>query len=100
MCSSDLDAMPGLKFNKDDQALMMARVNEALAADKDGDTLEWKSDKTPAAGSVTALARYQADGQPCRRLRIHNTYGEVKAQGVYKFCQLADRRWKLVGADQ
>jgi len=95
-----LDQTPGGKFNKEDYALMMARVNEALRADKDGETLDWKNDKTPASGSVTALERLVSEGVPCRRLRIHNAYGDLKAQGVYKFCEKRPGQWKLVGRDQ
>ena len=68
-------------------------------AEKDGETLEWKSDKTPASGSVTALDRLQWNGLACRRLRISNAYGDLKAQGVYKFCEKPAGQWKLVGPD-
>ena len=90
---------PGAKFSKEDSALMMARVNEALKAEKDGETLSWKNDATPASGSVTPLARFSADGLSCRRLRIVNVYGELKAQGVYRFCEKPAGKWKLVGPD-
>jgi len=64
--------MPASSFSKEDTALMMARVDQALKAEKDGETLEWKSDATPASGSVTPLARFTSDGLACRRLRIVN----------------------------
>jgi len=95
-----LNAMPATKFNDADHALMMGRINQALHADKDGETLEWKNDKTPASGSVTPLDRFTWEGLPCRRLRIHNAYGKLKAEGVYKFCEKPAGRWKLVGPDQ
>ena len=91
--------MPASSFSKEDTALMMARVDQALKAEKDGETLEWKSDATPASGSVTPLARFTADGLPCRRLRIVNVYGSNKAQGVYRFCEKPPGKWKLVGPD-
>jgi surface antigen len=91
--------MPASSFNKDDTAMMMARVDQALKAEKDGETLEWKNDATPASGSVTPLARYSADGLACRRLRIVNVYGSNKAQGVYKFCEKPAGKWKLIGPD-
>jgi surface antigen len=91
--------MPASSFNKDDTALMMARVDQALKAEKDGETLEWKNDATPASGSVTPLARFTSDGLACRRLRIVNVYGSNKAQGVYKFCEKPPGKWKLVGPD-
>jgi surface antigen len=95
-----VNAMPATKFSSQDHALMMERVDQALKADKDGQTLEWKNEKSPASGSVTPLARLEWQGLQCRRLRIHNAYGEIKAQGVYKFCEKPAGRWKLVGPDQ
>jgi surface antigen len=91
--------MPAASFSKEDTALMMARVDQALKAEKDGETLEWKSDATPASGSVTPLARFTSDGLACRRLRIVNVYGSNKAQGVYKFCEKPPGKWKLIGPD-
>ena len=94
------DAMPGLKFDKQDQALMMASVKQALGSDKEGEPLHWKSERTPAMGSVTPLARYEEGGMACRRLKIHNAFGEVKAEGVYRFCEKTAGNWKLVGPDR
>ena len=91
--------MPASSFSKEDTALMMARVDQALKAEKDGETLEWKNDATPASGSVTPLARFTSDGLACRRLRIVNVYGSNKAQGVYKFCEKPPGKWKLIGPD-
>ena len=91
--------MPASSFSKEDTALMMARVDQALKAEKDGETLEWKNDATPASGSVTPLARFTSDGLACRRLRIVNVYGSNKAQGVYKFCEKPAGKWKLIGPD-
>jgi surface antigen len=91
---------PMAKFSKEDTALMMARVNQALKAEKDGETLEWKSEAGKASGSVTPLARFVADGVPCRRLNIVNVYADQKAQGVYRFCQTPTGKWKLIGPDK
>lgn len=93
------EGMPFAKFSEEDRALMMARVNQALRAEKEGDPLGWKNDKSPASGSVTALNRLEWNGLSCRRLHIYNVYGEVKAQGVYKFCEKPAGKWKLVGPD-
>jgi surface antigen len=87
------------KFSDADYALMKARVDEALKAETDGQTLEWKNDQTGASGAVTPLNRLVWNDLQCRRLRIVNTYGEVKGQGVYKFCEKPAGRWKLVGPD-
>jgi surface antigen len=91
---------PGAKFNDDDFALMMARVDVALKSPSEGEVLEWKSDKTPASGTVVPMNKLTWNGLPCRRLRITNVYGQQKAQGVYKFCEKPAGKWKLVGPDK
>jgi surface antigen len=90
---------PMSKFSKEDAALMMENVNKALKAEKDGEKLDWKSSTTPASGSVTPLARFNADGLACRRLRVLNAYGDLKNEGVYRFCEKPAGKWKLVGPD-
>ena len=91
---------PGAKFNNDDIALMMARVNTALKSPTEGEVLDWKSEKTPASGSVVPMNKLTWNGLSCRRLRITNVYGEQKAQGVYKFCEKPAGKWKLVGPEK
>ncbi len=88
------------KFNAADLALMKATVGRALRADKDGETLEWTSDKSRASGSATPLGRFAWNGMDCRRLRIVNTHGRLTEQGVYRFCEPTAGRWKLVGPDR
>lgn len=95
----NFNATPLAKFSKEDAAMMMARVDEALKAEKDGQTLEWKNPATPASGSVTPLPRFSADGLACRRLRVANAYGDLKAEGIYRFCEKPAGKWKLVGPD-
>jgi surface antigen len=91
---------PGAKFNDDDIALMKARVDQALKAEKEGEVLEWKNEKTGASGSVVPMNHVTWNGLECRRLRISNVYAELKAQGVYKFCQKPPGKWKLVGPEK
>lgn len=91
---------PAAKFNEADYALMKARVDQALKAEKEGEVLEWKNEKTGASGTVVPMNNLTWNGLECRRLRIANAYGELKAQGVYKFCQKPPGKWKLVGPDK
>ena len=95
-----LDGTPASKFNADDYALMKARIDEALKAEKDGETLDWRNEKTLASGSVTPLNRLTWQGLSCRRLRIANSYDRLKAQGVYKYCEKPAGQWKLIGPDK
>jgi len=93
------EGLPMTKFNEEDRAMMLAHVHQALGAEKEGETLEWKNDKTPASGSVKALNRLEWNGLACRRLEIRNVYGDLNAQGVYKFCEKPAGKWKIVGPD-
>jgi len=90
---------PGAKFNDADLALMMARVDTALKSPTEGEVLDWKSDKTPASGSVVPMNKLTWNGLSCRRLRITNVYDQQKEQGIYKFCEKPAGKWKLVGPD-
>jgi hypothetical protein len=96
----NLKNAPATKFNSDDLALMNARVQEALKSEKEGQVLEWKNDKTGASGSVVPMSRLTWNGLSCRRLRIANTFGDSKAQAVYKFCEKPPGTWKLVGPEK
>ncbi|MFZ4288663.1 RT0821/Lpp0805 family surface protein [Variovorax sp. HJSM1_2] len=88
------------KFNESDLALMTATVDQALKADKDGEKLDWKNEKTGASGQVTPLARFQANGLACRRLRVVNHYRQQTGSGVYRYCEKPAGQWKLVGPDK
>jgi len=91
---------PGAKFNDDDFALMMARVDTALKSPTEGEVLDWKSDKTPASGSVVPMNKLTWNNLSCRRVRITTVYAEQKAQSVYKFCEKPAGKWKLVGPEK
>jgi surface antigen len=91
---------PAAKYNDDDFALMMARVDAGLNSPTEGEVLTWKSEKTPASGSVVPMNRLTWNNLPCRRIRITTVYGEQKAQSVYKFCEKPAGKWKLVGPEK
>jgi surface antigen len=83
---------PGAKFNNDDTALMMARVDAGLKSPSEGEVLEWKNDKTPASGSVVPMNKLTWNGMSCRRLRITNVYGEQKGAGRLQVLREAGRQ--------
>jgi surface antigen len=73
------------RFNAADNALMKKAVDQALVAELDGAVFNWNNEKTRASGQVTALARYEAAGLACRKLRIRNEFGKRMDQADYKF---------------
>jgi len=90
---------PGAMFNSEDIALMKAQVFAALKAEKDGETLAWKNDKTGASGTVVPMNRLTWNGLSCRRVQIANAFKGQTAQGIYKFCQKPPGTWKLAGEE-
>jgi len=97
---SNLQAMKNSAFSRfspADQNLLRAQIDQAIASPQDGASFEWKSEKTRASGQVTALERNKSRGLDCRNLRIANAWGNLKDEGVYRFCKDAKGQWKLAG---
>ncbi|WP_310386460.1 RT0821/Lpp0805 family surface protein [Roseateles sp.] len=88
------------RFSAADQALMRVQVDQAIAAETEGQSFEWKNDKSRASGVVTALARNQFKGLECRNLRIQNSWGNQRDDGVFRFCQQPGGQWGLTGPVQ
>ena len=87
---------PAAQFNAADFKLMRANVEKALAGPPEGPPLEWKNEKTGAAGTVTpAGADEAAAPKKCRKLRIANSYKLIKDEGVYTFCVGNTGKWAL-----
>ncbi|WP_263571518.1 hypothetical protein [Roseateles oligotrophus] len=85
------------RFGVADQALLRAQIDKAVVAETDGQTFEWKSDKSRASGVVTALARAKFKEKDCRSLRIQNSWGNQRDEGVFRFCAQPAGKWLLVG---
>jgi surface antigen len=88
------------RFSAADQALMRVQVDKAIAAEAEGQSFDWKSDKSRASGVVTPLARGKFRGMECRNLRIQNSWGNQRDEGVFRFCQQPSGQWGLVGPVQ
>ncbi|HMN77926.1 MAG TPA: hypothetical protein PKC97_17870 [Burkholderiaceae bacterium] len=91
----ELAASPISRFNADDNRLLLGAIDKALADNADGATLEWKSEQTPAQGSVTPRRSFEADRMPCRELVIATQYRSRNAQSVHTFCRDNSGAWKL-----
>lgn len=86
------------RFGNADLALLRTQIDKAVAAGvADGQAFEWKSDKSRASGQVTALARNQFKGLDCRNLRIQNSWGNQRDDGVFRFCEKPAGQWRLIG---
>ncbi len=79
---------------------MQVQIDKAIAAEGEGQGLEWKSERSRASGVVTPLARGKFRGMECRNLRIQNSWGNQRDEGVFRFCQQPSGQWGLIGPVQ
>ena len=87
---------PASRFNAADFKMLRATVDKALSGPAEGPALEWTNDATGAGGSVTpAGADASASGRKCRKLRIANSFKNLKDEGVYSFCQNNTGKWAI-----
>lgn len=87
---------PAARFNAEDFKLLRATADKALAGPAEGPALEWRNEKTGAAGSITPVgADESAAPRKCRKLRIANSFKSNKDEGVYTFCQGNTGKWSL-----
>ncbi|MEO8124301.1 MAG: RT0821/Lpp0805 family surface protein [Burkholderiales bacterium] len=92
---NELAASPISRFSAADNKLLLSAIDKALADKADGAALAWKSDTSPARGSVTPRRTFESDGAQCRDLLIANEYRSRNAQSVHTFCRDSAGAWKL-----
>lgn len=92
---NELAASPISRFSAADNKLLLGAIDKALSDKADGATLAWKSDESPAQGSVTPQRSFQTDGMRCRELLIANEYRARNARSVHTFCRDNAGAWKL-----
>jgi surface antigen len=92
---SEVAASPISRFNAADNKLFLGAIDKALSENANGVELAWKSEQTPARGSVTPQRSFESDGMKCRDVLIANEYRARKAQSVHTFCRDTAGAWKL-----
>lgn len=92
---NELAASPISRFSAADNKLLLAAIDKALTVNADGAALEWKSDESPAQGSVTPRRSFESGGMQCREVLIANEYRSRRAQSVHTFCRDSAGAWKL-----
>ncbi|RZL86593.1 MAG: hypothetical protein EOP82_29355 [Variovorax sp.] len=86
---------PASHFNDEDASLFQAALDKTLNDSASDAPVEWSNAKTGGKGTITPVKAYQAGGRKCRDVRIANSHSGLKAEGTYKFCQNANKRWSL-----
>lgn len=92
---NQLAASPISRFSAADNRLLLGAIDKALSENADGAALAWKSDASPARGSVTPRRSFESGGMTCRDLLIATQYRSRSAQSMHTFCRDASGAWKL-----
>jgi len=92
-----LNYSPVRYYNDEDWSIYSATVQEALNAEPDGKSREWKNPKTGANGKVTPLKTYNTPKRTCRKVSLFNSIRGLTGQSVYFFCKPAsgEGEWVL-----
>jgi surface antigen len=81
-----LEDTPFAGFNREDQQMFNNALNKALDAPLNGNTAEWRNDRTGSSGRIMVTA--DPDGKPnCRHAHIINVHKTTQGSADYQFCK-------------
>ena len=86
---------PGRKFSDNDWQHFDRAIAHTLERVDDGASYNWDNPDSPAAGSIEVLESTTVDQAPCRRLRMTNTYNQLRGVTEFVFCKQPDGEWKV-----
>ena len=86
---------PGRKFSDEDWKHFDQAIAHTLKHVDDGASYRWNNPGTPAAGSIEVLESTTMNQTPCRRLRLTNTYEQLRGVSEFVFCKQSDGEWKV-----
>ncbi len=86
---------PAAKFSDADWLTFNRALDHTLANVEDGAAYHWNNPASPASGVMEMLESSMKDEQPCRRMRLTNSYNEVKGVSEFVFCKQPDGEWKV-----
>jgi surface antigen len=89
-----LNNAPLSRMTAEDVDILQSALNDALDNGADGQPTDWANRDTGAGGTLIPLESYDgAGGQRCRRLRVKNHAGGLKAENVLALCRQPDGTW-------
>ncbi|MDX1432538.1 MAG: RT0821/Lpp0805 family surface protein [Gammaproteobacteria bacterium] len=92
-----LEYSPSAYFNDEDWKLMRAAVSDALDNKPAGETVTWRNDDTGHHGAITPLESFEQFNTTCRKVRVSNEAGDVKATRLVNLCKdIKSGEWKIV----
>ena len=86
---------PGRKFSDEDWKHFDQAIVHTLDNINDGASYNWNNPDTPAAGTIEVLESTTIDQSPCRRMRLINTYDQLRGVTEFLFCKQPDGEWKV-----
>ena len=87
---------PGRRFSDEDWKYFDQAIAHTLKHVDDGASYQWDNPATPAAGTIEALESTTMNESPCRRLRMTNTYNQLRGVTEFVFCKQADGEWRVI----
>jgi surface antigen len=92
-----LEYSPVRYFTDEDWVLARSTAREALTEGENGKSYRWDNERSGSYGSLSPISDEMVDGRRCRDLVIRNFAGGVNGGGTYRFCQMEDGSWKVLG---
>jgi len=86
---------PGRKFSDEDWQYFDQAIVHTLEHVDNGASYRWANPASPAAGMLEVLESTTMNETPCRRVRLTNTYDQLRGVSEFVFCKQADGEWKV-----
>lgn len=91
-----LEDAPVAQFNEEDVDLMLNNFYKAMDNNQDGESSEWKNEKTGHHGIATPLNTIEGADGVCRNVKIENFASSEKGTSEFRFCKASDGEWQIV----
>ncbi len=92
-----LEYSPVRYFTEEDWTLARSTASQALSEGESGKSYRWDNERSGSYGSLSPISDEIVDGRRCRDLVIRNFAGGVNGGGTYRFCQMEEGSWKVLG---
>lgn len=88
-----LERSPVAYLTPEDKEILADAFHELLSEHADGETVEWRNERTGHFGSLTVLDTHDDLGTTCRTVRARTTAGGIEGGGRYRLCLAEDGSW-------
>jgi hypothetical protein len=92
---SFLKDTPISNFNAEDIELLQGVLEQSLNEAPDGKITKWRSEKTPAKGTVRVIKTRMKNGKKCRTIQVNNYFKTLHGGMRVELCHQPDETWKV-----